>query len=211
MTGLELINNTAYTLNQTETKASVIAECLFWANAIQKDMFRRGDWAELIVRDAALVATGAKSYNLKTAITGVTDFGRLRSESVRYGTTPIRPKSIGFIDDSDPDQSQTGDPDVFAVTGKYFVPWPFPGSGSFLLDYVKTPAAIAAATAEASISFDPENHDIIFAGMLYLGMRRYGAKDWVTQYQIYDNQCKDALRHSGKIKYNPRQSAVNPY
>lgn len=211
MTGQELIDNTAKVLNQTATGSSFITECLFWANAIQQDMYIAGDWAELVVRDAALVATGAKSYDLRTAITGVTNFGRLREQSVRYSTWTLIPKSVGFIDDNDPNQTRTGDPDYFAMAGYKFIPWPFPGSGSFKLDYVKTPALIVQSTVESAISFSPENHVIIFEGVLNMGMRRYGTKDWVTQFQIYKDMRNLALKRSGKMKHSPTSISVNPY
>jgi hypothetical protein len=211
MTGQELIDNVASVLNLTATKGSVITECLFWANAVQKDMYIKGDWAELIIRDAALTADGSKSYDLRTAITSVVNFGRLREQSIRFNNGIVPPKDISFIDSSDPDQSQTGDPDVFAMVGYKFVPWPFPGSGDFKLDYVTTPVNITQAMAESEITFSPENHEIIFEGMLYFGMRRYGVKDWVTQFQIYSGLRDTALKRSGKVKHSPKSVVVNPY
>lgn len=211
MTGQELIDNAAKVLNQTATGSAFITECLFWANAVQDEMYIEGDWAELIVRDAALVANGAKSYDLRTAITSVTDFGRLRDGSVRYGTWPLVSKSVSFIDDNDPDQTNTGDPKYYAMAGYKFIPWPFPGSGSFKLDYIKFPATIAQATVESAISFSPENHVILFQGVLYMGMRRYGTKDWVTQFQIYEGMRNKALKRSGKMKHSPFSITPNPY
>jgi hypothetical protein len=216
MTGQEFIDNAANVLNQTATKAGFITEVLFWANLIQDDMFIRGDWAELIRRNYKLTADGSTEYDLTAALkTGagatVSDFGRLRERSVRFNNIRLDPYAVAMLDEEDPDNSDSGTPDRFAVTGNYFIPKPYPSSGDFTLDIVITPAAIEQATEEADISFAKQNHTIIYAGVLFMGMQRYGTKDWTTQFGIYEKMCDRALSKSGKVRHTPRNTIVNPY
>jgi len=200
LSGEDMVNEICNAINLDSSKTTVKNEVIRLLNKIASGyMFLKGNWPELIVQNEEITADGSFSYNL---ITDNSNFGRVIDGTVRANNRVLDLKSKAWIDARDPDHSQSGNPNWYAVNGYELIVYPF-YTGTVYYDYLQLPDEIEYTTTAANISYKPKNHSIIVDGGLWLAMRRHGNDDWKAQGNYFFSMMKDALKATSGVHAKP--------
>ncbi len=207
MSATEMIAEVAGHVEKTPTNSDVISQILVWLNNAQSIMFTKSDWSELTVVNKTLTTDGSATYDLTSEITGVTDFGRLKDDSVRLNQENLQSLSKSYIDVIDPDRTDGGTTICYYLVNRTtFGLFPNSSSGDTLyLDYIKLPAKITSTTTAAQMLWLPENQYLVMNGAKWMAKERYSRANWQEDMKVWYNQIKKSVTESQPVKYNTRQ------
>lgn len=174
-----------------------------YINRVQLWLYRTYDWPCLRVSDASLTLDGSTSYDLAgTALNGVGsegEFGRMFGKTIRIGDNYVPLIGKNQWDEYDPDRSQgTTEPYLAAILNRNdfrVLPYGLTGMTCYF-DYIKLPDAVTSATVAADISFDPELHELLIEGAMWMAQRKWTQQDWLATKRAFDYSAKHYYGHS---------------
>lgn len=213
MTGANIIEDVCSPISYTANNATQSAQALRWINDAQLDMAQY-DFPELITRNGTFTTNGDESYDLTGASYFGSTFLRVIDKSVRIDDRRLEPRPKSFIDTIDPSRNYGSEALYYVMGGrKDFRLWPAESSGSTLyMDWVKYPATITSATAEADISFDKDWHQLIVEGALVYGLRSIGYfDDSMRQRNLFRQKVREAFNDSVRANFTTRGATPIAY
>lgn len=206
LSGENMIDEVCDALSLDSEDTNVQTQVLRWLNEGQFDLYRIGEWPELIVADETFTTDASTSYDLTDSGYVGSAFGKVIDRTVRTDNYNLEPRPKSFFNEIDPGNSVSGAPKYFCQYSRTdFRLYPTSSSGDTItFDYVKYPTEIEADTDADDISFEYDRQGMIVDAAVWRGYRKYGIGDADVARKLWEKNASGVFQKSAPVRITPK-------